>query len=288
MKILITGATGYVGGAIGKTLQTEGHELVALSRSAGAQLDFKAKVVTPKDLGGLEGVESVIHLAGASIAGQRWSADYKKVMYSSRVDFTKNIIANLDTSSLKSWVQASATGYYKTGQEELTEEGEKGDSFLSDLVKDWEEASSSLECRKVYLRIAMVVGQDSPAIQKMQPLFENRIGAVLGSGDQYMSWVHIDDVVAAFKKSVNDTSYKGIYNTVSPNPVTNKVFTKAFAEAVSKPVILPPAPKFALKIMYGEMSQVLLDSHRAVPKRFVEENFKFKYEKISEALKASL
>jgi len=288
MRILITGATGYVGGAIGKTLEAEGHELIALSRSADSKVDFKANIVTPRDLGSLQGVESVIHLAGASIAGQRWSAEYKKVMYSSRVDFTKNIIANLDTSSLKSWVQASATGYYKTGQEELTEEGLKGSGFLADLVKDWEEASSQLKCRKVYLRIAMVVGKNSPAIQKMQPLFENRLGAVLGSGEQYMSWVHIDDVVSAFKKSINDKSYEGVYNTVSPNPVKNKVFTKAFGEAVSKPVILPPAPKFALKIMYGEMSQVLLDSHRAVPSRLEEQNFKFKHEKISEALKASL
>lgn len=288
MKVLITGASGYVGGAIGKALESEGHELVALSRSVDTKMDFKAEVVTPKDLANVKGVEAVIHLAGASIAGGRWTSEYKKIMYSSRIDFTKNIIVNLDKSFLKTWLQASATGYYKTGQDVLTESSEKGESFLANLVKDWEKASQSLDCRKVYLRIAMVLGKDSPAVQKMQPLFENRIGAVLGSGDQYMSWVHIEDVVSAFKEALSDSSFDGAFNTVSPNPVTNKVFTKAFGEAVGKAVILPPAPKFALKIMYGEMSQVLLDSHRAVPERLSQKNFKFKFSEVSEALKASL
>jgi uncharacterized protein (TIGR01777 family) len=288
MKILITGASGYVGSAIGQALEKENHELISLSREKTTKMKFKTEVITPKDLSSLKGVEGVVHLAGASIAGQRWTKEYKKTLYSSRVDFTKNIIANLDTSSLKSWVQASATGYYKTGQEILTEDGDKGESFLADLVKDWEEASSHLECRKVYLRIAMVIGKDSPALEKMQPLFENRIGAVLGSGEQYMSWVYIDDVVKTFISALGDSSFKGVYNTVAPNPLKNKDFTKAFAKAVDKKVILPPAPKFALKLLYGEMSQVLLDSHRAVPKRLEEKGFGFSQARIDKALEASL
>jgi len=288
MKILITGASGYVGTAIGQNLENEGHELIALSRDKSTPMKFKTTVVTPKDLGNLKGVEAVIHLAGASIAGQRWSAEYKKTMYSSRVDFTKNIIANLDVSVLKVWLQASATGYYKTGQEILTEQSEKGEGFLAHLVEDWERASQHLDCRKVYQRIAMVLGEDSPAVQKMLPLFENRIGAVLGSGEQYMSWVHIEDVVSFFVRALKDEDCSGVYNLVSPNPVKNKVFTKAFGEAVGKAVLLPPAPKFALKILYGEMSQVLLDSHRAVPARLEEKGFEFQYKDIDKALKASL
>jgi len=284
MKILITGASGYVGSAIGKSLEKENHELVSLSRDKTTKIEFKTKVVTPKELGSLEGVEAVIHLAGASIAGQRWTKEYKETLYKSRVDFTKNIIANLDTSALKSWIQVSATGYYKTGQEILTEESAKRDDFLADLVEDWESASKSLECRKVYLRMGMVIGDESPAIKKMKPLFENHLGAVLGSGEQYMSWVHIDDAADAFTTALKDGSFEGVYNLVAPNPVKNKDFTQAFAKAVDKKVILPPAPKFALKLMYGEMSQVLLDSHRAVPKRLEEQGFKFKHEKIASAL----
>lgn len=288
MKILITGASGYVGTALGKVLEKEAHELISLSRNKNTKMGFKTQVITPKELTSLQGVQVVIHLAGASIAGQRWSAEYKKKLYSSRVDFTKNIIANLDTSSLKSWLQASATGYYKTGQKILTEKGERGDSFLANLVDDWEEASSHLECRKVYLRIAMVLGKGSPAVEKMKPLFENRIGAVLGSGEQYMSWIHLDDVVSVFKEALDDLSYEGVYNTVAPNPLKNKDFTAAFSKAVGKKVILPPAPEFALKLLYGEMSQVLLDSHRAVPERLKEKGFVFDYSQVDEALKASL
>jgi len=288
MKILITGASGYVGSAIGQALEKENHELVSLSRDKNTKMNFKTEVITPKELTSLKSVNAVVHLAGASIAGQRWTDEYKKTLYSSRVDFTKNIIANLDASSLKSWVQASATGYYKTGQEALDEDSAKGNSFLADLVRDWEEASSHLKCRKVYQRMAMVLGKGSPAVEKMKPLFENRVGAVLGSGEQFMSWVHIDDVVTAFTNAINDSSYEGVYNLVAPNPVKNKEFTAAFAKAVDKKVILPPAPKFALKLLYGEMSQVLLDSHRAVPMRLEEKGFSFQHVSVGKALGLSL
>lgn len=284
MKILITGASGYVGGHIGQALEKKGYELIALSRNKNTKMSFSCEVVDPKGLSEVLGVEAVIHLAGASIAEKRWTEDYKKIMRSSRVDFTKNLFVNLDQSKLKVLVQASATGYYQTGQEVLTEDSPKGEGFLSDLVRDWEAASESVSARKVYMRIAMVVGKEAPAIQKMKPLFENRVGAVLGSGEQYMSWVHIDDVVNGFLKALEEEKVNGVYNLVSPNPVKNRAFTLAFSEAVDKKVLLPPAPAFALKVLYGEMSRVLLDSHRAVPEKFEDLGFDFKYSDVDKAL----
>jgi len=137
------------------------------------------------------------------------------------------------------------------------------------------------------MRIAMVLGRGAPAVEKMKPLFQNRVGAVLGSGDQYMSWIHIDDVVNGFVKALEDENLEGVYNLVSPNPVNNKEFTKTFSEVLNKKVLLPPAPAFALKLLYGEMSSVLLDSHRALPERLKRVGFEFKYAKVKKALEES-
>lgn len=287
MKTLITGASGFIGGRLGEALE-QNHELYALSRRKGTKVSFKSTVVTPEDLPHLEGVEAIVNFAGASIAAQRWTESYKKVLRESRIGFTKKILSALDLSELQVLVQASAVGVYKPqGDEVITEDSPADESFLAQLVLDWEAASEKLEAHKVYLRQGMVLGKNAPAVNKMEPLFKNRVGAVLGDGQQNMSWVHVDDVVQIVKESLETKKYKGIYNMVSPNPINNKDFTTAFSKAMGRKQWAPAVPEVALKLAYGEMSQVLLDSQKCRPQRLIEEGYEFKYESVLEALKDS-
>ena len=289
MKVLLTGATGYVGGCIGGKLTAMGHEVVSLTRNKSQKFSFETKVIGLEDLSLEVGLQAVIHLAGALIAGQRWSAEYKRTLVGSRVAFTHKILRELDYKDLEVFLQASAIGYYPSSKDRvLTEEFEPGDGFLSRLCVDWEDVTASLECRKVCFRMGMVVGENSPVMRKMLPLFQGRRGAVLGDGKQYMSWVHIDDLVQMFISALEDCEYSGVYNAVSPNPITNKDFTSEMANLVGKSVVLPSAPGFLLKMLYGEMAQILLDSHRVEPKNLNSKDFEFKYVDVASALKASV
>ncbi len=287
MKVLLTGATGYVGGEVGKKLVELGHEVVSLTRDKTKKTEFASKMIDLVDLSGEEGVQAVIHLAGASIVDHKWTSEYKRTLVSSRIAFTHKILRELDYANLEVFVQASAVGVYpSSGGRLLTETLEGGDSFLSKLCTDWENTSESLDCRRVCFRMGMVLGEKSPAMNKMKPLFKKRMGAVLGSGKQYMSWVHIDDLVSMFVGALEDHEYSGVYNAVSPGALTNKDFTKEMSKAVGKSGIFPKAPSFALKMMYGEMSQVFLDSHRVSPQNLNQKGFEFKYPEVSEALRA--
>ncbi len=287
MKVLLTGATGYVGGHIGRRLVELGHEVISLTRNKNQKVKFKTKLIELKELSFEKGIEAVIHLAGASVADKRWSGEYKRTLKSSRIAFTHKILRTLDYENLQVFLQASATGYYPSSRDKvLNEDSEAGNGFLSQLCFSWEEATSLLDCRKVYFRIGMVIGYTSPAIRKMRSLFEKKKGAVLGKGNQYISWIHIDDLVEMFIKALTDHDYKGVYNAVAPVPVRNKEFTEEMAMAVGKSVFLPAVPSFVLKILYGEMSQILLDSHRVEPRNLKKKGFKFKHIHIKDALKA--
>lgn len=289
MKILLTGATGYIGGHLGKKLVEFDHEVVSLTRDKKQRPAFETQLIELSDLSVEKGIEAVIHLAGASVADKKWNADYKRTLISSRVAFTHKILRELDYEDLQVFLQASATGYYPSSDDRiLNEDSESGNGFLSKLCVDWEETTHSLDFRKAYFRIGMVVGKDSPAIKKMKPLFEKRKGVVLGSGQQYMSWVHIDDLVDMFVKALEDFDYNGVYNAVSPNPLTNKDFTYVMSKVVGKSVILPAVPSFVLKVLYGEMSQILLDSYRVEPRNLKQRDFDFKYSDMEEALRASI
>lgn len=288
-KVLLTGATGYVGHYVGCELVKDGYEVYSLTRDvekAKKELSFPSTVVDLEGLSKVTGINGVVHLAGASIADKRWSSSYKKIMYTSRVDFTKKILEVLDTQALKSWVQMSATGYYREqNHPQITEaSGLKSEGFLGDLVNDWEEATKDLDAKKITLRMGMVIGPQSHALEKMIPLFRKNIGAVLGSGKQYMPWIHINDAVDVILRSLADSSYSGVYNLTSPELVQNKAFTYALASRLGVKVLLPPAPKFSLRILYGEMADVLLNSLPVYPKNLIDKGFKFKFESLKEAL----
>jgi len=294
MNILLTGATGYVAQFIGKKLVHKGHKLFGVTRnpeSSREKMSFPCQLVTLEEVKKLKNIDAVINLAGASVAGGRWSKAYKKELRESRVGLTKALLSNLDQSSLKSVVSASAIGYYADGaSEEITEESEKHDGFIGNLCDDWEKAAfENTSVRVVSFRIGVVLGHLSAALLKMSTLFKSGAGAQLSDGKQFMSFIHVEDLSNMFVEAIENNKFDGIYNAVSPEPVTNKAFTKMLAKKLGVCLLSPPVPAFALKTLYGEMAQVLLRSHKIVPKRLVDEfNYDFKFKTIDSALEESI
>lgn len=296
MKILLTGGTGVIGRQLGKELVRKGHELIVISRSAE-----KAKMIVPFPCEVLEGdlgqsivsdsklnsIEAVIHLAGENVGEGRWSEDRKNKILESRSVLTENLLSSLKLSSkLKCVIAASAVGYYGDRKEEsLTEESSLGQGFLAKVCQEWEDAilKSDLNVRKVILRTGVVLTLDGGALPKMILPFQFGIGAALGNGQQFLSWIHIQDMVNMYIQALEDSTYEGIFNAVAPNPVTNAFLTKAIGQRLNK-MVGPAAPSFVLKTVLGEMAAIVLDSQRVIPRKLQEKKFQFLFSTIESAL----
>ena len=305
MRILITGGTGFVGKKVARALVASGAELHVLTRDplrAKAKFPYPAKFFAwdagktnfPKEA--WAGVEGVIHLAGDGVADSRWSKARKREIHDSRVLGTKAITDSLlqHAKGIKFFISASAVGIYgiKGDPERLLTESEPvGDDFLAKVTEAWEDASLRLEkvagLRRVILGIGLVLGEHGGLVEKLLPIFKSLAGGRLGSGRQWMSWIHVDDLVTLILKSMRDDSYLGAYNAASPNPVRNDEFTRAFAGALEV-VAFAPAPGIALRIVFGELAAFLLASQRVEPKRLMEAGFKFQYPQLGEALQGLL
>lgn len=300
MKVLITGATGFVGAKLVKKLKDQGHEIVALTRNKASakarELTQYAQVFEWNAPHGqlpdeaFVGVESVINLMGENIGDKRWSDNQKLKLSESRVDGTKNLIQALQKNSvnLRSFISTSAIGYYAVNQEAaLDESAPKGDGFLSDLCEQWEKAiDGPINCeRKVIIRVGVVLGKGGGALGKLLPLFKLGLGGPVGAGKQIMSWIHRDDLVQIFSDALENQKYQGVINGVAPQPVSNKVFTKALSTAVGLPALFP-APPFALKLAMGEMSTIVLDGQNIVSHKLSHLEMKFKYPDIQSAMLA--
>lgn len=301
MKILITGATGFVGTALSKKLLSEGHSLHILTRSAEHVPDiFKDSRVqafawpdttTPPPLASIEGINGVINLMGENIAAKRWSEEQKKKLYTSRVNSTKNLTSLLNDNlkaPLDFFVSASAVGLYPVNLPTvLTEESKAGKNFLAELCQEWEAAAYTLTKVKriVIIRTAVVLEAHGGALAKMLPPFKLGLGGPIGNGNHFMSWIHLNDLVNLYAKAVSDTNLVGPYNASAPHPVDNFTFTKALGSALHKPTLIP-VPALALKAAFGEMSSVILDSQKVVSKKLPEVNYEFQYETINSALNA--
>jgi uncharacterized protein (TIGR01777 family) len=299
MKILITGATGFVGNRLLETLITSGHvDLRILTRSKDAFIktsDFPVEAFNwdPSknyiENGALEDVDYIIHLAGEGVADGRWNSSKKERILSSRVNGTSLLMDTIKKSSSKpkKFISASAIGIYgDRGSEELTSESSLGNDYLADVCKKWELLclNHKIEGMKsVCLRIGIVLGEEGGALKKMLPPFKAGVAGNLGSGKQYMSWIHIDDLVGQLIFLIENESKKNIYNGVSPSPVTNAVFTKTLGSILRRTTLFP-VPAFALKILFGEMSQILLNGQMVVPKNFLKEGYQYKYSNLKEAL----
>jgi len=294
MRILITGASGLIGTALQKSFEEKGYEMLLASRSepkSERDIQWNADAgFADEDLLRLEGLDAVIHLAGESISALRWTDEKKKAIRDSRVHGTRTMIeafARLEKKP-KVFISASAIGFYgDRGDEEMTETNSVGDTFLSEVSKEWESESRRAEdmgIRTVLLRNGIVLSKDGGALATMMTPFKLGVGGVVGSGKQWMSWVSLDDAVGIVNYALENENLRGAINVVSPNPVTNEEFTKTLGEVLYRPTFLP-LPEFAVNLVFGEMGDALLiDSTRVVPKRLLDSGFKFRYPEIKSAL----
>jgi uncharacterized protein (TIGR01777 family) len=233
-------------------------------------------------------VDAVIHLMGEPLDGRRWTEQRKLELHSSRINSTINMVNAIEgaVGRIKILVTASAIGIYGDGGDNtLTERSKIGDSFLAKLCQDWEQEAKKSSCRNVQLRFGIVLANDSRALKKMLPIFENGFGGPLSSGNQWMSWVHIDDLVGITMKTLHDHKLAGQINIVSPNPVRNREFTKLLASALKVKAILP-VPKIALRLVLGEMAGVVLSSQKVIPEKAVSNNYTFKFTNLDEVFRS--
>ncbi len=294
MKILITGASGLIGTALRKSFEEKGYEMLLASRSEAQDdehIQWNSDTgFADDDLEKLEGLDAVIHLAGEGIAGLRWSDEKKKAIRDSRVHGTRTMIETFEKLKKKPevFISASAIGFYgDRGDEEMTETSAVGDTFLAETSREWEAESRRAEdlgIRTVILRNGIVLSRDGGALATMMTPFKLGVGGVIGSGKQWMSWVSLDDVVAAVNFALENEKLRGAVNVAAPNAVTNEEFTKTMGEVLYRPTFIP-LPEFAVHMLMGEMGDaLLLDSTRVVPKRLLDAGFEFKYPDLKDAL----
>lgn len=293
MKILVTGASGLVGTALVRSLESKGRETLRLVRNApagGNEVRWNPSAGTI-DAAALEGIDAAVHLAGENLAEGRWTDEKKRRIRESRVKGTRLISETLAALARKPEVllSASAVGFYGSrGDEVLTEQSAAGEDFLAEVCREWEEATAAAEgagIRVAHLRFGVILSGEGGALKKMLTPFRLGVGGKLGDGRQYMSWVTLDDAVSAIEHALSDKTLSGPVNVVAPRPVTNKEFTKAMGSALSRPTFFS-VPAFAARLAFGEMADAtLLSSQRAQPARLTESGFAFKHPEIEAALR---
>jgi uncharacterized protein (TIGR01777 family) len=303
MRVLITGATGLVGTALQKSFAEKGYEVLLASRSEPLQKPARSKGTDHiqwsvedgfTDSEQLENLDAVIHLAGESVNGLRWTDEKKEAIRDSRVLGTRSVVKAI--SQLKNrpkvLVAASAIGFYgERGDEELSESSTAGDTFLAEVAKEWEGEARRAEdagIRTVLLRTGIVLSKDGGALGTMLLPFKLGVGGVIGSGKQWMSWISMADHIAAINFVIENENIRGAVNAVSPQPVTNEEFTKTLGDVLYRPTFIP-LPEFAVSMLLGEMGDaLLLSSTRVLPKRLEDAGFEFRYPDLKQALEKAV
>ncbi|HEY6487844.1 MAG: TIGR01777 family oxidoreductase [Terracidiphilus sp.] len=301
--ILLSGASGLVGTALRQRLAQESRTLLQLMRikprHAGAtgpgQVGWNPDAQPAiEDASALEGCAAAIHLGGANLAARRWTEKYRRELVSSRVDSTRalaTVLAGLRRPP-HTFVVASAVGVYgDRGGETVDEASPPGQGFLADLCRAWEAAAQPARdagIRVVHLRFGVVLGEGPGALGKMLPIFRWGLGGRLGSGRQWMSWVSMEDAIAAIVFALESPALDGAVNLTAPQPVTNAEYTRALAQALHRPAVLP-VPAFALRLALGPMAdEALLQSIRALPAKLIAAGFQFKHPRLEDALAAAI
>lgn len=299
MRVLVTGATGFVGQVVVKQLLALNHDVVILTRNIPKaaiilgsrctyfQWDDTSK---PAPAEAFNGVEGVINLMGENIGSRRWSPEQKRMIYNSRIDSTANLVTSISSLVNKPsvLVSASAVGVYGSrGPEELTESSPVGEGFLAHVCKDWEQ--QALEARKYGLRVAIirtgvVLGRNGGVLDRMLPIFKLGLGGPIGEGNQYMSWIHVEDLAAMYIEALVNKNISGVNNGTAPYPATNLDFTKALGKVLKRPTAIK-APRFIIMKALGEMSTLVLDGQKVLPSKFKTENFRYRYPTLDMALK---
>jgi uncharacterized protein (TIGR01777 family) len=294
-KVLITGASGLVGSRLTELLLSKKMEVVHVGRTKrnGSVPSFAWDVDKQQmDAKALAGVDTIVHLAGAGVADKRWTPTRKKEILDSRVQSTRLLyqILKEEKHSVKNIVSASAIGYYGFGLSDqlFTEECPPATDFLASVTTEWEkevDAIRELEIRVVKIRIGIVLSNKGGALKEMARPIQFGVGAPLGTGQQVMSWIHIDDLCEMFCKAIQDRSLAGAYNGVAPNPVTNAELTKAIASILKKPLWLPNVPPFVLRLLVGEMADIVVNGSKVSAEKILATRFKFQYWQIDDALR---
>jgi uncharacterized protein (TIGR01777 family) len=294
-NILITGASGSVGRRLTGVLLEKGYQVSALSRTPGQNPAVKTFIWDVNrgiiDEHCIEGIDTIIHLAGAGIAEKRWTDARKKELIDSRTRSIGLIYDLLKTREhqVSSVISAAAIGYYSDrGDELMTEDSTPNTDFMAHCCVEWEEAvdeGQKLGLRIVKFRTGVVLDKDGGALPTLAKPIKLYVGSPIGNGHQWIPWIHWQDVVDMYVYSIENTVINGIYNMVAPNPVTNAQLTQAVAKQLNKPLWAPNVPAFVLKLMLGEMSTIVLGSTKVSAQKIQDAGFRFKFTEVSAALK---
>lgn len=294
MKILITGGTGMIGKAIAKTLQNKNHEVCFLGRKAGLSdgikvfcWDLKKKFIEET---AFENVDFIIHLAGANLSAKKWTSDFKKEIYDSRIKGTQTLIYHLKKTpnQVKGVICASAIGFYGNRKDEFLDENSSSENdFLAKVCKDWEienqRFADELNLRTTILRIGIVLAKQGGALPKMMQPTRWGFGSALGSGKQWMSWIHLEDLANLFAYCIENQSIKGRFNAVSTFPVQNEMMMKSIAQEMKKPFFMPNVPAFVLKKILGQKACLVLFSQKVSNKKIKDGGFQFQFDDLEKA-----
>ncbi len=299
MKITLTGATGLIGSRLVRALKARGDEVTVLSRNpAKAREALGVDAVEWDPMAGaaptaaLSGRDAVVHLAGENVA-QRWTDDAKQAIRASREVGTRNLVAGLRDAEPRpaALIASSAVGYYgKHGDERVGEDTPPGDDFLAEVCVVWEReaaAARDLGVRVVHIRTGVVLDAGGGALAKMLPFFKLGIGGPVAGGDQYLPWIHADDVVGLYLAAIDGHDWDGPVNGAAPEPVTNAAFSKALGRALHRPAFAP-VPGFAVGLLYGEMAEMVTEGQRAVPNRAQALGYSYAHPDLDEALSDAL
>jgi uncharacterized protein len=297
MQIAVSGASGLVGSALCRRLERNGHQVYRLVRESSNSKSPHGRDLTWEppsglaDPGRLNQIDALVHLAGRSIATGRWTPQEKQLIRDSRVQATEQLVRQilLLDAPPKTIISASAVGIYgDTGDDLVDESSPLGSDFLADIARDWEAACAPLSAaglRVAHPRFGIILSKDGGALAKMLPLFTWFLGGQLGSGQQYWSWIALEDCIRGLLWLLECQESQGGYNFVSPTPVTNKEFTRILSQTMHRPALLP-APAFGLRLALGQMADaLLLSSCRVAPRRLIEEGFQFEYSQLDQFLR---
>jgi len=294
MKILVTGASGLIGRALAARLQASGHELHLVGRGPRKGLPAGARfsiwdLQSPPPEDAMEGTDAVIHLAGEAVA-QRWTAEAKRKIRASRVEGTRWLVEGVERRRQRpgALVCASAVGYYGDREDALlTEESAAGKGFLAEVCLEWEAEARKAEAlgvRVATVRTGVVLSPDGGALAKMLPAFRAGAGGRVGSGRQWMSWIHLADLVSLLEFAACTESVRGAVNAVSPNPVRNSEFASQLGAALRRPAVLP-VPATVVRLLFGEMSEIVLTSQKVLPQAAMRAGFRFQFPDLGPALR---
>jgi uncharacterized protein (TIGR01777 family) len=300
MRVAVTGATGLIGARIVRALQARGDEVTVLSRDAlrarEALGDVDAHAWVPLDgpapAAALSGRDGVIHLAGEPVA-QRWTDASRRRIHDTREVGTRNLVEGIRAADPlpRALVSASGVDYYgRTGDAPLTEDAPPGDDFLARVCVAWERealAARDLGVRVVNPRTAVVLDAGGGALGKMLPFFRLGIGGPVAGGRQYLPWIHADDIVGIYLAALDDESWTGPINAAAPDPPTNREFSRALGRALRRPAIAP-IPALAVRLLYGDMAEIVTQGHRIVPARLLEHGYPFRHTELEPALRDAL